>query len=415
VRGAARAALLAAAIGALGAGPARAESRYSLRGDGEWFPSMRADARALGGAEAASSVPSLSGNPASLAFAERTTFYGTYDTEWIHTKETLPGPDPERKEYSGLVPNLALVFPLPGGLRLGTGLLVSRRRGGIVDQTATVDDGSGGTLEYRQEFEGRGSLLRVPALLAFDLGRAQVGAGVDLVLLSAKQRWQNDFSPALETLGFSDSEDTDETGLGGVALRAGARVPVARWLTVGAWGDVPSRLSGDRRLEGDRTTGGLVKLGVDVHIGPRWATGLELRPWPRLRLAADWVREQWDEADPLTVADEFVNVDRYAVGVEWSPPGGVGGLDWPLRGGYRTENLHVLDTNGREVQEHVLTLGSGFGIAGGRGDIDWCLEYGWRGEKDVSEFAESFVRFGVTLTGWEHWGRRQLPPEDDDW
>jgi hypothetical protein len=43
------------------------------------------------------------------------------------------------------------------------------------------------------------------------------------------------------------------------------------------------------------------------------------------------------------------------------------------------------------------------------------VEYGWRGERNVNEFAEKVVRFGVTLTGWEQWSRRRPPVDDDDW
>jgi hypothetical protein len=83
----------------------------------------------------------------------------------------------------------------------------------------------------------------------------------------------------------------------------------------------------------------------------------------------------------------------------------------PIRGGFHIQPLHVLDTNGEQVLEMVLSAGSGFGFADGGGQFDWVIEYGRRGDSD-NEFQEQFVRFGATLTGFERWTRRR-PPEED--
>lgn len=406
--------VLAAVFLAVGARAASAESRYSLNGDGEWVSSSRADARALGSAEIAARVPSLGRNPATLAFADRTTFYGTYDLEWIRTQESATGF--VRKDYANLVPNLALIFPLPGGLRLGTGLLIDRRRSGTIDLTASVNDGNGGTLTYRQVFEGTGSFLRIPALLAWDAGRAQVGAGVDLLLLGSDVTWRNDFSGAGAAVGFVSSEDREENSLDGIGFRGGIRVPLGDRLSVGAYTALPSRLSGEDRFssaQAGATRERVVDRSVDV--APVWGAGAEVRPVTGLRVAADWVHEAWDKADPLNPTDRFVNVNRAAIGAEWKRTGERGTVELPIRAGYRTELLHTLDAEGQEVREHVLSAGSGFDIAGGRGGIDWYLEYGWRGRKNTNEYQEHFVRFGVTLTGWEKWTRPERPAEGEDW
>jgi len=405
------------------AGSAGAESRYSLRGDGEYVSSARADVRAMAGAEAASDVPSLSGNPAGLSLVGRTTFYGTYDTEWIRTEERLDDGNRVRKDYSGLVPNLALLFPLPGEVALGTGLLVGRRRGGEIEQTALVSDGYGGQLAYRQDFEGRGSVLRIPLVFGRAFGRVQVGAGADLILLSREDRWRNDFDGVAEDRGFIDSDDTDRTSLHGAAWRAGVRVPVGEWLALGGWAFLPGELHGEHRLE-SRQAGSQADFEVDASAdyAPAWAFGFQLRPpgespAPALphRVLVDWVHEDWESADALSPVDELANVDRFALGAEWLISRERGRVRWPLRVGYRTQTLPVPDSGGNKIREHQFSLGSGFDIAGGRGDIDWYAEYGWRGGNDDADYLEHFVRFGVTLTGWEEWTRRRQPPEDDDW
>jgi hypothetical protein len=412
-----RAAALAFAVLLLAAGPAAAESRYSLRGDGESVSAARADARALGGAEIASGIPSLSRNPATLALARRTTFYGTYDLEWIRTGENLPtGPGGVRKDYAGLVPNLALIFPLPAEIKFGTGLLIQRRRQGVIETTVDVPDGNGGTISYRQEFEGSGSLLEIPAHLAWDGKRVQVGAGVDLILLGSDVIWRNEFTGEGEVLNFVDSEDREENSFHGVAFRAGVRVPVGERAAVGAYAALPSQLSGELRFSSEQAGESLERVeDRDLDVASSWGVGAEVRPVDGLRVALDWTREGWEDADVVGPADVFVDVNRVAVGAEWKRRGERGSVTWPVRLGYRTENLHTLDAYGNEVQEHVLSGGSGFNIAGGRGDIDWYLEYGWRGEEGVTEYHEHFVRFGVTLTGFESWARLERPEEEDDW
>ena len=388
----------------------RAASRYSLRGEGEpVFPST-ADVRALGGAEAASGTPGLASNPASLALQERTRFHGSWLTEWVRTEETLPGRTPVRKEYEGYVPNLGLVFPLPGKLRLGTGLLVERRTDGRIVQGATTPDGQA----YQQTFEAKGNLLRIPVLLAREAGPVQLGAGLDVVLKNDTIRWRNDFP---DGTAFLDSNDRDETGAWGAAMRAGVRVPLGPRGALGAWGSWPGTLSGSRKLENETPQDSTAALKLDFETGTarRYGVGAEIVPAAGWRVATDWVHEAWNGVDsPLTIGT-YVDVDRVSVGLEWAKVTEAGPVR-PIRVGFRTEPLHTLDGDGRKIREVAFTAGSGRAFADGRGQFDWFAEYGRRGKHDESEFHEQFVRVGITLTGFEEWTRRR-PPETgtDDW
>ncbi len=405
-------AALAAVALAPSAGPVLADSRYSLRGNGESVQSSSAEIRAQGGAEAVGSEPSLSGNPASLVLSDRTIFFGTYETQWIRTEEPRgAGGLRVRKDYEGLAPNLGLVFPLRGGLRVGAGLLVERRKGGRIESATSTPDGQ----DYEQVFEVGGNLLRIPVLAGRSFGRVQVGAGLDVLLLNQKLTWENDFPDEAEVEGWRDSQDLDRTSLWGVAWRAGVRVPVGDRLAIGGWYSLPSDLDGSRRIENDDTDDrDDLKIDRGGEVASRWGLGFEVSPFSRLRLRADVVREGWADLTPLNPLDEFVDVTRIAIGGEWNPTERVRGLQWPIRAGYRTESLHALDGGGREIREHVFTAGSGIGFADGRGTIDWYAEYGWRGVQDESEYYEQFTRIGLTLTGVEKWGRRRSPADEDD-
>jgi hypothetical protein len=390
-----------------------ADSGYSVRGFGEPVLSSEASVRGRGGAEAAGSTPSLAGNPASLAFALETRFTGSYETEWIRTQEPLgAGGQKVRKEYDNLIPNLSLVYPLPRGLRLGTGLLVGRRKGGTIARDTTTVDGQ----SYRQVFEATGNVLRIPVLFAHERWGTQFGTGLDVLLLNQEVLWENDF-PAES--GFGDSRDFDRLSLWGVAFRAGVRKSLGSRVAAGAWISLPSELSGSRRLENVDVLGGSeeVKLDREGEVAERYGLGLEIRPLEDVLLTADWVHEAWEGTDGLSPIDELVDVNRFAAGFEWVLSARGRGPSLPIRGGWRTELLHVLDNESREVREHVLTAGSGFGFAGGRGTIDAFFEYGWRGTKDDTEYYEQFVRFGLTLTGVEKWTRRRSPEEEEegDW
>ncbi len=387
---------------------ARAESRYSLRGQGEPTSSAVASIRAQGGAEIAGTTPSLGGNPASLVFADETRFTGSWDTEWLRTEEPTAGRLRVRKEYEGL-PSLGIVFPLRGGTRLGLGMLVTRRLGGRIERTASTDDG----LEYRQAFEANGNQIRIPVLVATEIKGIQIGAGLDVLLSSREGLWVNEFTAES---GFSSSRDFDRTGLWGAAFRAGLRVPVGERMAIGAWTFQPGVLDGKRRFENENPFDESSDLEVDAtgETASAFGLGAEGRPSDRLALRADWVREAWEGVDPAGHPDRFVDVDRVAIGAEWVPREGSRGAQFPYRAGYRTETLHTLDAHGVKNREHLFAIGSGIGFAGGRGTIDWYLEYGWRGEQKTSEYYEQFVRVGLTLTGVERWGRRRTPADEDD-
>ncbi len=404
------AALLAASIAIGVASPGRAASRYSLRGEGEPVLPFTSAVRAMGGAEAASASPGLATNPATLALAPSTRFHGSWLTDWVRTEETLPAGVAVRKEYEGYVPNLGLVFLAPGRVRVGTGLLVDRRIDGRIVQDAETPDGR----PYRQVFEASGNLLRIPLLVARDFGPVQLGAGMDFVLANSEIRWRNDFP---DGTSFLDSNDRDETGAWGPAWRAGARLPLGDRAAVGAWGLWPRDLSGSRRLENEdpQDTTSASKLDFEAETAARVGAGIEASPAAGWRVAADWTHESWEDVDSPRAVGTFTDVDRVSAGVEWT--GGSGsGLRQPVRAGFRTEPLHTLDANGREIRETALSAGTGFVFADGRGQFDWFLEYGWRGKKDESEYHEQFVRLGVTLTGFEEWsGRRPPEPEDEDW
>ncbi len=407
-RGATQAAALAMLIPLLAGGVASGGSRYSFRGAGEVYLPQRAESRALGGAEAAAGVPDLSGNPANLALAMRTLFYGSYDIEWIRTEEPISaGGARVRKGYDGLVPNLVGVFPLPGRVVLGTGLLLGRRRGGTLEGEASIDGQS-----YRQVYEASGNLMRFPALLARRFGPVEVGGGLHVQLLNSKASWRNEFPDGSD---YVDSEDLDTTRLWGVAWKLGVRVPLGSRFALGAWTSQPMELRGTRTLEYDDPTENEddLELHYETDVAPSWCVGVVFKQSDRLRLLADWTFEPWEELTPLSVIDRYTDVNRFAVGLEWIYSRGEERRSWPVRVGFRTEPLHTLAGGGREVTERVFTAGSGIDFAAGQGELDWYFEYGWRGERDVSEFYEQFVRFGLTLSGHEVWTRR--PPPEEEW
>jgi hypothetical protein len=250
--------------------------------------------------------------------------------------------------------------------------------------------------------------------LARHVGPVQVGGGLDVLLLNSTIQWQNTFPSGS---GFASSDDRDERGLWGVAWKAGARIPLGSKLALGGWGSFPGQLSGSRRLRTEANTDSSGTLRIDAHedIARETGVGLEVVPSRGWRIVGDWAREGWQDVAPPSPVDQFVDVDRVGVGVEWTPAAS-SGLQWPVRFGYRTEPLHALDSGGRKVTERALSAGSGFSFADGRGEFDWFVEYAWRGQHDVTEFYEQSVRIGVTLTGFEEWSGRR-PPEDatDDW
>ncbi|MCA9750963.1 MAG: hypothetical protein KC591_02135 [Gemmatimonadetes bacterium] len=396
-------ALLAAATS-----PASAESRYSLRGFGEPTFPWRADLRALAGAGSAASIPSIAGNPAAVGFLERGLFTGTYQTEWVSTKETLDdGATRDRAEYNSLIPNLSLQWPLGRGLAIGVGFLVERRRGGIIETDAMTPD----SVAYRQRYEASGNLLTIPLVVGLDLEHAQFGVAADVTLLNSKERWRNIF----DVSGYVSSNDLDRENEIGLGTRLGLRVPYRNVGAIGAWTSLPAKIRGERHLQNDdiTATADELRAGIWAELPTRYGLGLELTPVAAWRVLGDWTHEAWSDAKSGEVTDERIDVDRVSAGVEWTATR-ASGLTIPVRLGFRTENLHFLDARQEEVRETALTAGTGFGFAGGRGQFDWLLEYGWRGDAST-EYEEKFVRFGVSVSGYEEWSRRTAPEAEEDW
>jgi hypothetical protein len=200
-----------------------------------------------------------------------------------------------------------------------------------------------------------------------------------------------------------------------VAWKLGLHAPLGSHFALGAWTSQPMELRGTRTLEDDDPTENEddLELHTETDVPPSWCVGVMLKQGERLRLLADWTFEPWGDLTPLSPIDRYTDVNRFAVGLEWIYSRGRDRRSWPVRVGFRTEPLHALGGDGGKVTEHVFTAGTGIDFAGGQGELDWYFEYGWRGERDVSEFYEQFVRFGLTLTGHETWTRR--PPPEEEW
>jgi hypothetical protein len=398
--------LLAAAILLASAvfSTAGAQSLYSLRGYGEDTGAQNSHSRALGSTGAALASPGIFANPALLLFAQRTTFSGTLALDWTKTEESSS--DKSRQEYGFTVSNLSLLFPFTPDIVLGLGLLYDRRIDGTIEGEASIESET-----YTQVFNQEGNMLRFPALLGWRVGGMEIGGGADVLLFTSKRSWQNRFPLGSS---FNSSADIDRETLWSIAAKLGARRAFGQRFALGAWGSLPREFRGNRFLESDDAQDDPddVKIHVEEDLAPSATLGVEAFVFPRLRVVADWTYEMWEEQTPRNPIDEYQDVHRIGVGVEYLSPGR--GSFWqsmPIRGGFRFQPLHVLDGNGDQVLEMVASAGSGFGFADGGGQFDWVIEYGRRGDND-NEFQEQFVRFAATLTGFERWTRRR-PPEED--
>jgi hypothetical protein len=297
-----------------------------------------------------------------------------------------------------------MIFPMPKGVVFGTGLLFDRRIDGRIESDAMIESQA-----YTQIFERDGNFLRFPALLGARAAGTELGGGLDVILFSAERRWRNE-SPAGS--GFVSSADLDRETLWTVVGKAGFRRAFGSRLAFGAWGSYPRELRGNRILETDEPESeGELKIHTEEDLPWTATAGVEGSVHSRVRVAFDWSYEAWEGATPFTSIDRYRDVHRFAVGIERATGEATGFIPaLPIRVGFRMQPLHVLDGNGESVRELAWSAGSGFGFADGGGQFDWVLEYGRRGN-DETEFREQFVRFGVTLTGFEKWTGRK-PPEE---
>lgn len=397
------------------AAPVGAESLLELLPPGEPLLPLDAHAIALGGAaEARWDLESgLPANAAQLMAIDGVSFATVLQMR--RGLRDLPGGlrwDETRQDF----PAFQISAALPHGLRLGIGYRGDLRSRGAYSLTVPYDLDDGLTDHYALDYVQDGSLSRFPVSLAFaPHERYRVGLGLNLYRGSLNQEWLYDFPAGTSgdpDLGYQDRKVRREGSWRGTGLALGLQAqPLGPATTFSLRLDGGADLKGSSRIE----TAGETDLSESTLSGElplRWALGVAQRLPQGVALSLQWDHEAWsDYAAPLAGAD-LRDVDRLALGLEWTgrenAAAGRATRRLPLRLGLRVGDWPGPDAlGGKAVRETLLSAGTGIDLPAGRGSLD--LAAFW--QRLAIDGGDSERRFGLALSlrTTEPWTRRTQP------
>lgn len=371
---------LAAFAGGGGAG-ARAladDSIFGIRGLGILGRGVSARTAATGGGFALFD-PQAFVNPAALG--QLTTMSG-----WA-----VGAPSRRRFTANGETTTLQSTrFPVFGfGTVISPRLVVGFGVGDYLDRTWSVRRtdtltvrGAAVPLEDLSRSVGGVSDLRLAAAWRVS-PRVTLGGAVHALSGSTRLTAQRDFGPD-EYQDFRDETVTDFTGMAysaGVAVSARANLALAASVRMGT------------SLTAETVSG----LRAHVALPLEFSAGAQFTPVPGVSLAGAVGYGGWARAaDDLAAAGEPRSRNIWSVGAGLDVARlDLGAVRLPLRVGYRWRQL-PFPVGGDDLDEHAVTGGFGFTLAGGRTAVDLGLERGARAAGAQREtFTTAYV--GVTV------------------
>jgi hypothetical protein len=390
--------LLLALLAACAAGPARANSVFSIGGLGEPQLEEAARLRALGGAGAAEHGPRAFSlvNPATMADAERLIFEGTIMPA---VRRVSAADFPTETGAETTVPSLRLTVMLPGRVVLGVAYLTATNAQFRVDRLDTAGVPSALSIEGTGGMSlGRISLAR-RVTPVFSLG-----VDCDILAGGYREIWYRTF-PDSALFSSRDTLEVDYANrarfrIGGLFSRQkfslGAAVELEQSLPM-----TTTQRSAGPAVHADRG---------DLTIPPGLAVGVSVPLGWRERAVAQYRRAGWSRSSLESNLVDFRAQERYSVGLErqYPPPGENlrGFAAMPLRvGGYFLRWPDLLPPAGAadisggtaSVDEWAVTFGTGIRSADRGGSLDVSFELGSRGSLGTLGAREQFVRLAFSL------------------
>jgi hypothetical protein len=347
--------LVAAAL-AVHASTAMAQSTLSAHGFG--YPPGQLSTRSVGAGGALGEFDPFSAlNPSALSLWGPSGLYVQYDPE---SRQFDPGPLPSS---SSRISRLGIAS---GAVRVGT-------RGVIGIGTSTLLDRTWGTslrgeaqigpdlVGFEESYRTSGSVndLRLAGAYTFS-PRFAIGVGVHAFPGENRLSVRRVFDDSLTFGAINEDFTLSYTGLG---ISGGFQFKPTSWLGIAASG----------RLGGTMTMRQADTRLAEAHIPDRFGVGIRFDGVTGLVLAARVDRAYWSAMDGLGTSDVTTfDAWEYGAGADIVGPR-LSGTATALRVGFRTRTL-PFGVIGSRVDEHAISGGFGFPIAGGRASVDMGIE-----------------------------------------
>ncbi len=392
--------LALAAMLLLAASCADAQSPFAVTGLGQNVETGSACDTGRGGRNTADSDTPTPGarNPAALADLR---FAGIIFSGFGESTDSEGG-DEERTTTRTMLPNVRLAIPLrKARLILHAGFNVKRSMQWETRTEFELEHFGEPVSGYERK-NREGTLYQIPVGLAWrPMDGLALGATLNFVRGSVNNAVTQVFTDPLNTYYLSNTS-TRRDELGGTSVTMSALWDGLRFVHLGASFTPGYDLAMDREL----SLGG---VGARTYDHFDLTMPDEYRAGVMVRLPADWrvgVDGQMARYGELTGYPDWESVmnDEWTVSAGFERPGEFAahsrGYRMPLRFGYQMRRT-AQTMGGADVDEQMISVGTGIPFRNRLGRIDFSLSYLWAGNAADNGVESKSLRLGVSIIGLE--------------
>jgi hypothetical protein len=384
-------------LSAASATDAGATSVYSMLLLGEPIESGEVRAISVGGSTQMldDSLGVVQLNPALLSRVPRVTIGAT---QYLAVDEGRNSEYSER-DVSFTFSSFRAVFPVARLFRFGIGY------------TGRYEPGSGFTISgeteggnaYTQRYEKSGGLYSVPLTVAFDLTRfVSLGLTYSFEQGTIENRWTIVFGGRT----FVPGAGLQKEDLSGHGLAAGVLLRPFDGVILG--GMYEEAIDYDTEIAERYSTSSLDTSYAATLTLPRHVVlGATVRFGDSFLVAASGSWRDFGKIEGQGFSSSGLAAEQsLSIGAEYLRGFRVGGIRFPLRGGFKYELLPFEYPDGEKVEKYLVSLGTGVKVRGGKGKLDIGIQGGRVGSLGKNGIEDRLVRIYLGIAGGEEWKKK---------
>ena len=143
----------------------------------------------------------------------------------------------------------------------------------------------------------------------------------------------------------------------------------------------------------------------DFDVPESLSVGFGINKGQHLWIGGDYQYERWSETEIFRENNEFVDRNKFSMGVEYNPNDGYARkffkrLSYRLGGVYDTGYIKVED---KIINSMGVSAGIGIPMAQGKGIINLAVEFGTTGTKSNNLVREDYARITIDFSLFERW------------
>jgi len=371
---------------------------FSFNGTGD--PIRRVDARSRGMGSAGRALSDgnnfSSVNPALLASFKRAGLGSLY---FIQHRSISDG-SRSWGTSDGDLAGFHLVIPVRPGTVFSVGLEgLTDVDFGLLDSVGVSTSGA-----YVQQVKGSGGIQAATVAAGHRIGRFQVGARMDMILLgTVNERWTKVFVDPT----FTSSEDDISRTHRGLQPSFGLIYQHDKSMSAALTASPAATITQTQRIRRylgrlpfQRLLGWQEESELDVELPASLGLGFAYTTGYRWTVAADAARSYWSS----TGAGGRSDTRELSLGVMYRT-GSADLLQRDMRvelmGGLRSRTLYFSTPGGEQLGEWALSMGLGIPLrSNGVGTFRTIMEVGSRGDTSIQGLSERFVQVSFGFTGW---------------